>query len=186
MRHSLWKYHKLVLKYLLKTETPCRVDHKYPIDQILGGKRDLNTGRKDVSIIFNIFVCLLHSVVLEWRLSKQQGVHDDTDRPNIHLIRVALLFQYLRCDVVRRAAYGLLHIALCLYLGGQAKIAYFCIHLIIDEHISQFQISVDDALTVYVYQSFDYLTNVYSGLKLSQSLPSLRQILQRVISAVLQ
>lgn len=97
-----------------------------------------------------------------------------------------LLLQDLRCDVIRRSTYSLLHISLSLDLGGQSKIAYLSVHLVVDQNIAEFQIAMDDALTVDVNECLNDLTDVNPSLELRQSFSALCQVLQRVIPAVLQ
>lgn len=136
--------------------------------------------------MFDVFVGLLDCVVLEWRLSEQQRIHDHPNRPDIHLIGVPILLQYLRSDIVRSPADSLLELALMFDPCRQPEIAYLGIHVVIDEDIAQLEIPVDDRLRVDIDEGLDHLIDIHSGLILCDTLPPFHQILQRVITAVLQ
>ena len=98
----------------MKAESFGWVHDQYPVDKIFGVEGDLDIGGKDVPIVLYILVGLLDSVVLEGRFAEQQGIHDDSNRPDINLIAMTLFFQNLRGDVIGCPTYGLLAITLAL------------------------------------------------------------------------
>ena len=99
---------------------------------------------------------------------------------------MSLFFQNLGSNVVGSAADGLLGVPLVLDLGRQSEVAYFGVHLVVDEDVPEVEVPVNDALLVNVDHGFDDLSDVDPGLKLSQSFPAFGQILQSVVPAVLQ
>ena len=88
------------------------------VNEIFGIERNRNVGWKNVPIILDILVGLLYSVVLEWWFSKEQSIHDNPNRPDINLITVTLLFQYLWSNIVRCPTDSLLAVSLVFYPGA--------------------------------------------------------------------
>ena len=129
--------------------------------------------RKDVSVVFDVFVGLFDRVVFKGRFAEQQSVHDDSYRPNVDLVGVALFFQNLRSDVVGCTADGFLGVAFVFDFGGESKITNFSVHLIVNKNVAQLEIAVYYALRVNIDHGFNDLPDVYSSLKFSESFPSL-------------
>lgn len=148
MWNSFRKDHKLMLQNLFKTESASWINDKYTIDKIFRSKRNLNMSWKNITIILDILIGLLHSIVFKRRFSKHQSIHNDSYRPNINLIRVSLFLKYLRCNVVGSTTYSLFHISLSFYSRWQSKITYFCIHLIVYKDITKLKIPMYNTLTV--------------------------------------
>ncbi len=70
-------------------------------------------------------------------------LQNDADGPHVHLVAVpVLVLQDFGRDVVRRAADGFLLLALELQFGGQAEVAQFDLHLVVQEQVAQLQTSV--------------------------------------------
>ncbi len=68
-------------------------------------------------------VGVLERLRLEGRLAHQQRVQDTPQRPDVHLVAVALLAQHLWGDVVRGAAQGPLALPVVVNPGGEAEVA---------------------------------------------------------------
>lgn len=58
------------------------------------------------------------------------------------------------------------------------KITYLDLHVIIEEDVAQFQVSVDDSVAVQVLDPLEQLCHVVAGLGLSHSLTTLVQLQQ--------
>lgn len=131
-------------------------------------------------------IVLLNSTVrgfdvgrLERRLSYDQGVNDDAQRPDIDFIRVARLsFEHFRCDVVRRTADSSFLLTIEVELGGEAEIAELDLHFVVEEEVTQLQISMDDAMTVEVLDSGADLVDIALDLELVQSLTSAQKLVK--------
>ena len=113
-------------------------------------------------------IVLLNSTVrgfdvgrLERRLSYDQGVNDDAQRPDIDFIRVARLsFKHFRCDIVRRTADSSFLLTIEVELGGESEITELDLHFVVEEEVTQLQVSVDDAVLVEVLQCVNDLSSV--------------------------
>ena len=90
MRYSLWKLHVLVLKNFLEAESFGGIHDQNPVDEIFGVEGDLYVGGKYVPIILDVLVGLLNCIVLKGWFAEQQGVHDDSNRPDINLVAMPL------------------------------------------------------------------------------------------------
>ncbi len=99
---------------------------------------------------------------------------------------MTLLLQNLRSNIVGRTANSLLRIALVLNLCRQSKIANLSIHLVVNKNVTQLEIPMDDALLVYIDDRLHDLTNINPSFELSEPLPSLGEVLQGIISTILQ
>lgn len=86
---------------------------------------------------------------------------------------MALFFKDFGGYVVGGPADSLLAVSLVLDLGGEAEVADFGVHLVVDEDVAELEVSVDDALLVYVDHGLDDLADVDPGLELSQPLSAL-------------
>ena len=76
------------------------------------------------------------------------------------------LSQYLRCDVVGRAAGSIPPLARMIESSTQPKIANLKLHFIIKKNIAQLHIAMNNALPVQILQPFNQLHQVILGLKL--------------------
>ncbi len=106
-----------MLKYLSQTQSLGWIHNQNTVYEIFSIERDLNVLRKDISVVFDVLVGLLNSIVFKGRLSEEQGVHDDANRPNVDLIGMPLLLQNLRSNVVGGAADGFFGVAFVFYFG---------------------------------------------------------------------
>lgn len=65
-------------------------------------------------------------------------LHNDSDWPDVDFIRMPLILQYLRSNIIRRSTDGLFLLTLILQPGGQPKISQLDLHILIQEQIPQF------------------------------------------------
>ena len=77
-----------------------------------------------------------------------------------------LALQHFGRDVIRRSANGALFLSVEIEFGSQAKITQLDLHLVVEEQVAQFQITVDDAMRVQVFESVDYLYCIALHLEL--------------------
>jgi hypothetical protein len=103
---------------------------------------------------------------LEGWPTDDEGVEDDTDGPRVNFKAVSVrgVEQYLRSDIVRRAADGLLPLARALDKGGQTEVADFDVHVRVKEKIAELQVAVDDLVSVHVMAGTNKLNHKKSGL----------------------
>ena len=60
----------------------------------------------------------------------------------------ALAFKDLRGDIVRRTANRALLLTIKVELRGKAKVAQFDLHLVVEEEVAEFEVTVDDSVRV--------------------------------------
>ena len=126
----------------------------------------MNIRREDVSIIFYVLVGLFDCIVFKWRFSEQKGVHDDSYRPDVDFVAVSLLFKDFGCYIVGSATNGFFAVSLIFDFGAETEIADFGVHELVDEDVTEFEVSMDDTLGVNIDHGFDNLSDVDSGLEL--------------------
>lgn len=90
---------------------------------------------------------------------------------------MSLLVQYLRCNVVWRAAQCLLSLALIFNTSRQAKVADLHVKLIVEKEIAELEIAMNDVMIVKIFDSLHDLMHVVAALVLSYSLASLVEFL---------
>lgn len=139
-----------------------------------------------ILVVSDVFVGLLHSVRLKWRLSEQESIKDYAQRPDIRLVGVPLFLKNFRCNVVRSAADSPLLLALVVDLRGQSEVTELELHGVVYQDVAQLKIAVNDAITVDELQGFHHLQHVHLGLVFCDALPSFYQLLQRIVLAILQ
>lgn len=98
--------------------------------------------------LLDLFVSVLDIFGLERRASVDQSVNDDSDAPHIDFITVPLRLQYLWSDVIGRSADGLLLLPVEVNARGQSEIPDLDVHMLVEEQVAQFQIPMDDLLSV--------------------------------------
>ena len=76
-----------------------------------------------VLIVFDPLVSVFESLSFERWLADQQCVENATQRPNVHLVAVALLLQDFRRNVVGGATQGALTLTLVIHFGSQPEIS---------------------------------------------------------------
>jgi len=118
-------------------------------DQALGCLGDRNCFWEAVLSESDFFVSSLHIVSFKWWLSDDEGVNNNTERPNIYLIRVTLFaLEHLWGNIVGRTTNRSLSLTVELKLGGESEIANFDFHLVVQEQISELKISMNDSVRV--------------------------------------
>jgi len=91
----------------------------------------------------------LDIIGFEWWLADDERVDDNSEGPDIHLIRMALLsFENFRSDIVRGTTNGSFPFTIKLELGGKTEISYLDFHFVVEEEITELEISVDDSMRV--------------------------------------
>ena len=60
----------------------------------------------------------------------------------------ALAFEDLRGDIVRRTANRALLLTIKVELRGKAEVAQFDLHLVVEEEVAEFEVTVDDSVRV--------------------------------------
>ena len=151
-------------------------------DDVTSGVRDTHTVWEIVGVHTDSLVGSLHIRCLEGRLTNNKRVNDDSDRPDVDLVGVTLLaLEHLGSDVVGSTANGTLPLSIELKLGGETKITDLDLHLVVEEQITELQISVNDAMTVQILDSGTDLVNVALNLELVKALSATEQLIQRLV-----
>ena len=94
-----------------------------------------------------------------------------------------LRVQNLRGQIVWSTANSALSLALEEDLSSQTEVANFESHLLGQEQISEFEVSVDDLTRMDVLEGLCKLVDVVASLDLVESLTTLDQVRQRLILA---
>lgn len=90
-------------------------------------------------------------------------------------------FQHFWCDVVWSSADCSFSLSVKLQFSGETEITNLDLHLVVKEQVTELQISVNDTVTVQVFNSGADLINVALDFKLVQSLPSPQQLIQGLV-----
>ena len=122
-------------------------------------------GKFKLALLYS-FIGVLYCLGFEGRLTNQKSIEHDPERPNIDLKAMTGLSQYLRCDVVGRAAGSIPPLARMIESCTQPKIPKLNLHFIIKKNIAQLHISMNNALPVQILQPFNQLHQVILGLEL--------------------
>lgn len=94
--------------------------------------------------------------------------------------------EHLRCNVVRRATYGLLAFTGAFDECSESKVANFDIHVRIQEEVAKFEITMDDLMRVHVVTSSNKLNHEESSLRFGEAAAAAKHIHERTAGAQLQ
>lgn len=90
--------------------------------------------REAVAVFLDSVVGGLHISGFEGRLPNNQCVNDNTERPNVYLVRVTrLALKHLWRNVVRCAANRAFPLSFEVNLGCKAEVSDLDLHLLVDE-----------------------------------------------------
>ena len=118
-------------------------------DEVSGRVANRSRLREAVGVHTDALVGRLHIGRLEGRLTDDERVDDDADGPDVDLVRVALLaFEHLGSDIVRSTANSALALAIKLELGSEAEVTDFDLHLVVEEEVAEFEVTMDDSVRV--------------------------------------
>lgn len=94
--------------------------------------------------------------------------------------------QYLRRNIVRRAADSVLPLAGALDKGRQTKIPDFDIHVRIKEKIPKLEVAVDNLVSVHVVAGTNKLNHEKSGLCLCENTTMVKHVRERATGTKLK
>lgn len=103
--------------------------------------------------VFDALVGRVGVFGLEGRNAEIQSVEDDANAPDIDLEMIAATIKHLWRDVVGGATDCPFTLIGELQFGGQSKISYLDVEFAVDKDVAEFEVAVDDALSVNVLQS---------------------------------
>ena len=107
-------------------------------DDVTGSISDGDLVWEVVGVHTNALVGGLDVRCLEGGLANNERVDYDSNRPNVDLIRVALLtLKDFRCDVIWRAANCAFALAVELKLSSKTKVTNFHLHLVVEEKVAK-------------------------------------------------
>lgn len=140
--------------------------------------------RKLIVVLSDSSVGGLNVISFEGRLSDNEGVDDDSERPDVDFVRVTLLsFQYFRSDIVRGTTDSSLPLTIKFKFGSKTKISEFDLHLVIKEQVSEFEISMDDPVGVEILHGITNLYNVALDFEFGESLSSSKEFVKSLTLA---
>ena len=134
---------------MVQVWSPLRISRQDSLDEVSSRVRNVDVVRERIAVLADAPVSCLHVGRLERRFSNNERVDYDAQRPNIHLVRVAALaFEDLGGDIVRRTANRALLLTIKVKLRGKAKVAQFDLHLVVEEEVAEFEVTMDDSVRV--------------------------------------
>ena len=126
--------HKFVLHNLVQVGSSLRISRQDSSNQIASSIRNVDMIRERVTILTNTPVRGFDIGGLERRFSYDQGVDNDTQRPNIYFIGMTTFaLKYFWCDVIGSAADCSLLFTIEIEFSRQSEIAQFDFHFIVKE-----------------------------------------------------
>ena len=138
--------------------------------------------REIVSVHTNALIGGLDIGCFEGRLSNDQGVNDNTERPDIDFIRVTLLaLEDFGSNIVGGSANSSLALSVKLQFCGKTEITNFDLHFIVKEEISEFEISVNDTMAVQVLDSSADLVDVALHFQLVETLTTSEELIEGLV-----
>ena len=134
---------------MVQVWSPLRISRQDSLDEVSSRVRNVDVVRERIAVLADAPVSCLHVGRLERRFSNNERVDYDAQRPNIHLVRVAALaFEDLGGDIVWRTANRALLLTIKVKLRGKAKVAQFDLHLVVEEEVAEFEVTMDDSVRV--------------------------------------
>lgn len=137
-RHLVSTVDPLVPLDIINARSLSRVIIENTRDQIssLGG--DLCVVWEAVLVTSDSLIGCLNVVSFKWRLSNDQGVNNNSQRPDVHLVGMALfaLKNFWR-DIIGSTANCPFTLSVELKLSGQTKITHLDLHLVVKEQVTE-------------------------------------------------
>jgi hypothetical protein len=144
-----------------------------PGDEVLCLVGNGDSLRELIVVHSDFLVSSLNIVGLEWRFTDDQSVDDDSERPDIDLVRVTLLsLENLWSNIIWSTTDGSLSLSIELKFGGKTEITYLDFHLVVEEEITEFEISVNDSVGMKILYGVADLDDIALDLQLVESSPS--------------
>ena len=97
-----------------------------------------------------------------------------------------LSLEHLRGDIVGRTADRTLALTIELKLRRQTEVTNLNLHLVVKEEVTELEISMNDAMTVKVFNCGTDLIDVTLDFELVEALTSAQQLVQRLVLAQLE
>jgi len=138
--------------------------------------------REGVCVHSDSSVSGLHIGRFEGRLSDNESIDDNTERPDVNFVRVALLgFQNLRSDIIGSSANGSFTLSIEFKLSGEPKISDLQLHLTGEEEVSKLEISMDNSMRMEILQSCNDLHDVALDFEFMESLSSSNKLVESLV-----
>ena len=135
-----------------------------------------------ISVHANALVGGLNIRSFEGGLSDDECVDDYTDGPNVYLIGMTLLaFKHFWCNVIGCSANGSLALTIELKFGSQTEVTNLYFHFVVQEQVSELEVSVDNAMSVQVLHGRTDLSDVTLNFKLMETLASAKEFVETLI-----
>jgi len=157
-----------MVKHLSKIHSLARIDSETSSDKVFGIVGDWCEFREWVLAAFNFAVGVLDFCTFERRSTKKHGVQNDANGPEIDFVGVTIFaVKNLRRDVVWSTTYSSFALSFKQDTSSKPEISNSNLHPLIKKKVSEFEITMDNALRVEVLNTSDKLENVRLGLKFS-------------------
>lgn len=116
--------------------------------------------------------------------SYNKRVNDDSQRPNVNLIRMSdLSVKNLRRNVVRCSTNCVFLLSIEFQFSCKTKITKFDFHFFVEEEIAKFKISVDHFVTVQVFECDNDLNDVALHFEFRETLSALDEFIESIVRA---
>lgn len=80
-----------MLKNIFQSDSPGWISNQNLINQIFRLQWHIHRTRVHEPVVFDVLIGLFDSIILKWRLSKQQSIQNNTNAPDINFIRMPCL-----------------------------------------------------------------------------------------------
>ena len=115
-------------------------------------------------------------------IKRGDKIHDDTEGPNIHFVGMAdLALEDFGGDVVGGAADGFLLLAFKFQSRSQPEVAQLDLHFIVQEQVSELEVSVNDAVGDEVLKTLNNLDQVALDFQFGETFTSFKQFVEGLV-----
>ena len=121
---------------------------------------------KLIAVLFDFVVSRLHISSFERRFSYYQSVNNNSQGPNVNLVRVTIFtFKHLGCYIIGSSANSPFSFTIEIKLRRKSKVSQFEIHLVANHQVSKLEVSVDYSIFMKIFKYRNDLLSVIHHLK---------------------
>ena len=129
-----------------------------------------------------------HRCVLKWCLSNQELIRQNTQAPQVDLVRIVVIMvsrlDHLRWEIIQSSTHCLSPVVRCVDTPSEIRYLDFAVYP--HKDIFRLDISVDDMLLVEVLQSCSHLCNILSSFPFWKSVLASKVLVQFSLSSELE
>lgn len=129
------------------------------MNELFRGFGNIDAEREVEAALFDAVVGLLDVGCLERRFADEKSVENDTDGPDVDFETVAFTagLENFGRNVVWSSADGALAFAFVEKFSGESEVTDLDVHFVVEHHVAQLEIAVDDVVCVHVVAGADCL-----------------------------